>query len=270
LVHPELAGYSSNLGFVPDRGTGYRAELAPPKEEKQRSRYGYRLETYVEHVRLVYQAFQSYAWPELARAAQRLEGANGWPAGVLERATNLVLLFHDVGKLNQAWQSWVQRYQRTIGQPASDEFYAHTDFDPMNSLHDMKQRSLGRRPPHAVEGAVAVAPLLAMACEECEPVFLAAFTAIARHHGAFTREFRPYALTRGAEEAVRETLNWLPSSLAKGLDPGALLLNEDPNHTPIGDLFIDPARDEAFLAYVLMARALRRADQAGTMAGSSR
>ena len=269
LVHPALAGYDPDLGFVPDRGTGYRAKLAPAQDVARPAGYAYCLESYAEHVRLVYQAFLYHAWPELALAATRLERAGGWPAGVVEQAAHLVVLLHDVGKLNQRWQDWVMCYQQAIGQPAPAGFYAHTDFDPINPLHEEKQKSLGRKPPHAVEGAVAVAPLLAVAFEECMPVFKATFTAISRHHGAFTREYRRYALASGAAGAVAETLTWLPPALEEGLDAGDLLVSEDPARTPVDDLIIDPGRDEEFLAYALLARVLRRADQAGTQEGSA-
>ena len=267
LVHPALAGYDPDLGFVPDRGTGYRAKLAPAQAATRHDSYAYHLEGYAEHVRLVYRAFLDHAWPELALAAAHLERVCGWPTGVVARAAHLVVLLHDVGKLNRRWQGWVVRYQRAIGRPAPVGFYAHTDSDPTNPLHKEKQRSLGRKPPHAVEGAVAVAPLLAAAFEECMPVFKAAFTAIARHHGAFTWKYRHYVLAPGAGGAVAETLAWLPPALEKGLDAGDLLVSEDPARMSIDDLIIDPGRDEEFLAYVLLARALRRADQAGTAGG---
>jgi len=267
LVHPALAGYDPELGFVPDRATGYRAKLAPPREDRPRGGYSYRLEGYVEHVRQVYQAFQRQAWPELARAAARLEHVCGWPSGVMERAAHLVVLLHDVGKLNRGWQSWVVRYQKAIGKPAPAGFYAHTDFDPTDPRHREEQQALGRKPPHAVEGAVAVAQLLATAVEECEPLFNAAFTAIARHHGAFTREYRHYVLAPGADKAVVETLALLPPTLSDGLNTRDLLTSEDPARTPIVDLLVNPERDAEFLAYALLARVLRRADQAGTQEG---
>jgi CRISPR-associated endonuclease/helicase Cas3 len=268
LVHPALAGYDPDLGFVPDRGTDYRAKLVLARDTTPRGGYPYRLEEYVEHVRLVHQAFLRHAWPELALAAARLEHTCGWPTGVIERAAHLVVLLHDVGKLNQGWQDWVVRYQRAIGQPAPSGFYAHTDFDPTNPLHQEKQKSLGRKPPHAVEGAVAVAPLLAAASEECMPVFNAAFTAIARHHGAFTKQGQQYVLAPAADQVVSETLDLLPTHLAGRLDV-RLWTREDPTEASIREFLVNPGRDEEFLAYALLARALRRADQTGTMMGSS-
>lgn len=276
LAHPALAGYDPDLGFVPDRSTGYRARLAPAREVAQRDGYAYRLESYAEHARLVYQAFQRHAWPELAPAAARLERACDWPDGVMERAAHLVVLLHDVGKLNQGWQNWVVRYQKAIGQPAPSGFYAHTDFDPASPLHQEKQKSLRRKPPHAVEGAVAVAPLLFSAVDNCKPVFNAAFTAIARHHGAFTKQGKRYTLVTDAVQVVSETLEWLPPHLAAGLNTSTKLsasvelwTDENPTKATVGDFLVNPGRDGEFLAYVLLARALRRADQLGTMMGSS-
>jgi CRISPR-associated endonuclease/helicase Cas3 len=264
LVHPALAGYDRDLGFVPDRGTEYRAELAPARDKRQRGTFKYQLETYGRHVHRVYQAFRRQTWPETARAVNCLERTFGWPAGALERAAHLVVLLHDVGKLNQTWQQWVVRYQQAIGEPAPAGFYAHTESDPSNPLHQARQKTCGRKPPHATEGAVAVAPLLLAAVEECEPVFTAAFTAITRHHGAFTREYQRYQLVPGAEEAVAETLAWVPSTWASRLHAGELLTSEDPARTSISELLVDPQDDGQFLAYVLLARALRRSDQMGT------
>ena len=201
LVDPALAGYDPDLGFVPDRSTGYRAKLAPARDDVSRGQYGYRLESYQLHARLVYQACMRRSWPELAFAAHRLERACGWPAGIVERAAHLVVLLHDVGKLNRRWQDWVVRYQLAIGEPAPAGFYAHTEFDPTNPMHQEMQKAMGRKPPHAVEGAAAAVPLLFAAFGACEPVFNAAFTAIARHHGAFTRQGQRYTLAAGAKRA---------------------------------------------------------------------
>jgi hypothetical protein len=60
----------------------------------------------------------------------------------------------------------------------------------------------------------------------------------------------------------------LAFGLAGGLRAEDLLTSESPARTPIDDLFVNPERDAEFLVYVLLARALRRADQEGTAAGS--
>lgn len=269
LVHPLLAGYDRDLGFVADRPTGYRAAVATAETAETPSGYAYHLEHYLEHSRQVYRAVTAHAWPELASAAERLEKAFGWPAGIMERAAHLVAILHDVGKLNCKWQDWVIRYQQAIGRPAARGFYAHTDYDPADARHREVQETLGRKPPHAVEGAMAVAPLLVAALDRCEPLFNAAFTAITRHHGAFTRQGQPYALAAGAEQAVAETLALLPPRIAGVLAVQDLLTTGDPAEGEIRDCIVDPADNGQLLAYGLLARALRRADQAGTARGTT-
>ncbi|MBN1661775.1 MAG: CRISPR-associated helicase Cas3' [Anaerolineae bacterium] len=264
LVHPALAGYDPEMGFLPHRGTGYRTAIAARREEAHRSAYSYALESYTKHARLVYEQFQRLAWPEMEHAAARLEREFGWPAGIVARAAHLTALLHDVGKLNRPWQDWVVNYQAAIGQPAPKGLYAHTDYDPWNPIHDLEAKQAGRKPPHAVEGAVAVVRLLDAAVGECTPVFRAAFAAIARHHGAFSHEYQRYRLAPMAASAVGETLSWLPAKIAHGLDAHDLMIEADPKEIEVDWLFIDPQADDQFLAYALLARALRRADQAGT------
>jgi hypothetical protein len=109
-----------------------------------------------------------------------------------------------------------------------------------------------------------VARLLAAAFADCEPLFNAAFTAIARHHGAFTCEYKRYALDPGACAEVAGTLTLLPAALAAGLGGEDLLTGASPAQMPIDDSLVNPERDGEFLAYALLVRALRRADQEGT------
>jgi len=123
---------------------------------------------------------------------------------------------------------------------------------------------MGRKPSHAVEGAVAVAPLLAAVVEECEPLFNAAFTAIVRHHGAFTSQGHTYQLTAGAQEAIWETLAVLPARVAQCIKTVQIWNAHNPTQEVIADMLVRPERDDEYVAYALLARTVRRADQIGT------
>ncbi len=269
LLSPQLVGYDPALGLLLDRATGYRAALAPLSDRAPRDVYSYCLESYFDHVQQVHTTFVGEVWPELLPAAARLERVFGWSEGIITQAAHLVVLWHDVGKLNQPWQQWVQVYQDKIARPAPPGFFAHTDYDPGNARHHAIQRSMPRRPSHAAEGATAVAPLLAGVLGDCRPVFNAAFTAIARHHGAFTHSGQPYRLVTGAAQALAETLALGSEELQRGVDVHALWTAENPSAGKVRDFLADPSDEAAFLAYILLARALRRADQLGTKLGSS-
>jgi len=264
MVHPRLATYDRHEGFVPNRGGSYTAKRVDATERDEWQRYAYQLEPYHTHAQLTLQACR-HAWKDMAYAARRLEQKYGWRAGALKELAEVVALVHDTGKLTQGWQGWVRGYQCAIGQPVSQGFYAHTDSDPDNARHQIAARAQGRRPPHAVEGAVAVARLLV---GYGNMLSKAAFTAIARHHGAFSETFQSYHLE---PEANLETLA-LATELAPALSclPHALITRADPQDPQfdLSDFWADPQYDDEYLPYVLLVRVLRLGDQAATAIGS--
>jgi CRISPR-associated endonuclease Cas3-HD len=275
-LHPLLADYNADDGLVLHQSGSFRAEDhltdASSKTKKGNDWIAYyRLESYEEHIGLVYEAFERITWRELERAAAKLERRAGWPAGSLRQAAELAVLFHDLGKLAKDWQQWVLEWQKRIGKPAPPGFWAaHTDFDGHNARHVEWQREMRRRPPHAVEGAVAASPLLVTALREQPPLLKAVFSAIARHHGAFSSSFQKYQLPATAGVPVLRTMS-LASDRTTVLEPSKLRMNDDPARTSpkaINSMFADAARTDEFLAYMLLARALRRADQLGTAAGT--
>lgn len=275
-IHPALADYNADEGLVLDRSGVFKAEdyiTASSSTGRKGTDWVtfYRLESYEDHIRLVYEAFERVTWNELERAAVQLERRAGWPVGSLKRAATLAVLFHDLGKLAKSWQNWVTEWQKTIGKPVESDFWAaHTDFDGLNARHVELQRKMRRRPPHAVESAVASSPLLAATLREHPQLLKAAFSAIARHHGAFSSSFQPYELAGSARTPMLKTIDIAPD-LACVLDPSKVRSSDDPNRTPakaISTMFIDAADNDGLLAYMLLARALRRADQLGTAEGT--
>jgi CRISPR-associated endonuclease/helicase Cas3 len=278
-INPGLATYDADEGLILDQGGDFRAETwletqsATTPGKKSRWVPYYNLESYSEHIRLVYQAFERQAWPELARAAARLEQRAGWPPNTILHAAALAVLFHDVGKLTarsgkgKGWQAWAADWQAKVGHPISPGFLvAHTDYNGDDKVHRQIEKEMGRRPSHAMEGAVAVAPLLAGALRAQPALAKAAFSAIARHHGAFVENFSQYQLAKGAVSSVRQTFS-LIEPYAISLDPAQMRLRDDPRRTPIKSFLVTPDSDDELLAYMLLARVLRRADQLGTAEG---
>lgn len=271
LLHPRLAGYSRDAGLMLGQDTGFRSKQASGSGRSAEGPYTYVLETYADHARAVYDALMKEVWPPLATSAARVSQSLGWPPDLIERAAHLCVLFHDVGKLGQRWQRWAVTYQKGIGHPvAGDEAYAHTDSDPNNPVHREQSRLSGQRPPHAVEGATAVVPLLMAPLEGVEPLIKAAFSAIARHHGPFTQQGEPYRLVDGAQRFIEQTVDWLPAELRRNMTLDSLWSSQDPNKRTISGLLARPADPAEFLTYTILARAVRSADQAGTRDGMAR
>lgn len=276
-VHPSLADYNADDGLILGQSGSFRAEDHLATDTSSKFSKGsdwvafYRLESYEEHIRLVYQAFERITWRELENAAAKLERRAGWPSGSLRQAAELAVLFHDLGKLAKDWQQWVLDWQKLIGKPAPLGFWAaHTDYEGYSAQHVEWQKRMRRRPPHAVEGAVAASPLLVAALREQPPLFKAAFSAIARHHGAFSSSFQKYQLPTLAKTQVLETMALAPGPTS-ALGPAMLRMSDDPVRTSakmISSMFVSADDTNGLLAYMLMARALRRADQIGTAEGT--
>jgi CRISPR-associated endonuclease/helicase Cas3 len=273
IVHPALASYTKIDGFLPNAGGGWASDTdLDVNETQKRPPYSYRLETYAEHIRLVWKAAfeddraegRKAYWHELEWAAQRIAERLRIPADEVRRAAELTVLLHDVGKLSTGWQGWVREYQSKIGDPITpDESYAHTE--RQTDHHREVEKHMPRKPPHAVESAVAASIAIAEL-----PLVLrqAVFTAISRHHGAFTSDYRPVQLERYALDKVNATLESPIHKLADG---------EQVKKIKVANMFVAPrlqstATDDVmgqFFAYAILARLLRRADSKGTALGSS-
>ncbi|MGQ9740794.1 CRISPR-associated helicase Cas3' [Chloroflexus sp.] len=274
VVHPALAGYSAHEGFSPETGDlPFISTLPPARPLIDRPRSSLYVETYAEHIQRVLDAFQELALPELRFVASALECAAGWSPGSMLRAAWLACLFHDVGKLSKGWQQWAHAYQQAIGQPVAKEVaLAHTTFDFQNPTHRQAEQQVSRstpRPRHAAEGALAVAQVLAGAfnISSEKELVQAILTAIARHHAPFVQDCQAFSLVPKAGDLIQNTLEFLPAEVTHSLNLNALWMNSH-HHQQFADLLIKPTNRYGWIAYTLLARALRRADQRGTEMGA--
>ncbi len=271
VIHPELASYWMDEGFVSEYGGSPFQSVIPPKSSEQTwDGISYRLESYEEHIRWVLKAFTELALPEFEYPARALEQKAGWAAGSVLRAAWLCCLLHDVGKLSEGWQRWVRAYQKEIGHPVDANYAAaHTDWNPQNPAHraaDKKVRTRSPKPPHATQSVFSIGPMLVQALgREMELLIRAMFTAIARHHAPFTQECEAYTLEPQAASHIRATFAFVPSEIRDRLDlkllKGKLASKQDV-------MLVRPDEEDGWLAYLLLVRALRRADQRGTEMGS--
>lgn len=272
VIHPSLARYDAQRGLILGESSdpdGWQASLPDQSQRREeKTTYNYRLETYERHIELVYKAAfgANGAWDEIAGLAIRLERRFGWQRGDVRKATELAVLLHDIGKLSMDWQKWVRAYQAKITDMESTqqgEAYAHTD--SRTQEHKEIEKSMPRRPTHAVESALASNRLYAAAFEEDSPLIYAIYSAIARHHAPFADSNGEYRLITDADKHVRATLSKHGST---PLDPNWELITDAPANADAQAANIAKPEDGAsYWAYLLMARVLRRADQEGTREG---
>ena len=266
VVNPLLVEYDSGIGFRFAPGGGFqspfqRSKVAGTGREKQR---GYRRESYQEHVQKMLTVYRDRLSREMTYAVTRLERQIGLTTGSLEWAFRLAIALHDVGKMDRRWQGWAHEWQKRIGAPVPDDcMLAHTDYNPFDPRHQVVESEMpGSRPSHAAEGAVAVHKVLHQLLGtpvKDDPRFKlmkAIFSAIARHHSPTADSFRDFELHRVAWK----TLTKIMAGLGVGRQAQkALVTSKRP--LPITDFLVQPDVRDELLAYFLIVRVLRLADQ---------
>lgn len=273
VINPALVGYSKELGLTLYPGNFYESSLPQTAVTTARATYAYKLESYYRHIELVHNAFVTDSLPLFRAAAARLEHAYGWRKGIIADMAHLVMAVHDIGKLSAGWQKRVCEWQKAIGATVPDFAIAHTDFDPENPLHQTTKA--GKKPPHAVESALAAVPLLqALAAESMyHPLLRAAFTAVARHHAPFAGQPNSYQLIPNHRQEIARTLTLLPDALQPTCQSAPInaqthVTTELPPGFLEENLLINPRNEQDVCCYMLLVRALRTADQTGTRQGS--
>lgn len=259
VIHPALVAYDDRLGFrFTQDGGGYRTEPTTQRT-RQREQYTYQLESYVDHIRAMLRVYRRDLADWFAYAAPRLEQKGGFPMGGIDRAIRLAIALHDLGKLEERWQTWVRAYQAAIDEPLDDDTFMAVHTHVETPQHEaIAQQIKIRRPPHAGEGAIAGVKIAHRLLNGNEGLRRAVITAVARHHSAQTKSFQEYRLHRNAQAALQAALeaagldgnaakDWLPLPPATKLENQILRLPPDDPHT-------------WWLAYFLIVRALRLAD----------
>ncbi|HOL16175.1 MAG TPA: CRISPR-associated helicase Cas3' [Bacillota bacterium] len=262
-VNPKYACYSDELGLVlgkPGCGMAVRYRYL-----EKRTRYCYRVETYLEHMRHVLEQYESqeekYLCSILLLARQLAISEN-----TLKKAIKIALIMHDTGKLTLDWQNKARKWQeqKTPGRlPVTP--LAHTDYDPSIDRYSPKFSN------HAVEGAYAVSDyLFDLFCGLEEGIAACILTAIARHHTGHASKLDHFILDNAAVETLNRCL------IQEGF-PAVKNLLDKPDEVARGGefsrLFISACNEDdskwlPFYWYIV--RRLRLADQAGTAKGGKK
>ncbi len=264
-LNPRFVSYSIETGlrFVP---SGEDLGLSPCVVRREREKFSYVRETYRQHIEQVWKACNRYFWSNdrLKYAASRLESRCELNQGDFEKILRLVVAFHDVGKLSQAWQDAVWGYQRERWGELASHFLAHTRYDPANRA-DFAVEKRFPRPPHAAESAVLTRDVWGDLGYN-EEIAAAAFSAIARHHAPFIKSVQTQNLAkeRFSSGDVAQTIvgaSVFCGAVESDASPITSQCKRD-DKLATSDWLIQPEDDEnAFLFYLLLVRALRISDQ---------
>lgn len=189
-VNPELIAYDAvwGLRFVsPDHPDAGRYKIAWPEEEveqREKTQFNYRLESYTHHIQIMTRIYEQENWLDKLRYIGRtLYEKKIIPKGMLDQAVRLAIALHDVGKLQVEWQTWARIYQshKKVSGAIPEYLIAHT-LSESDEHRTIAKNIEPRRPHHAGEGALASLNLIKSAIHQHEPLQKAIFSAIVRHH----------------------------------------------------------------------------------------
>ncbi len=259
VINPEFASYSPILGLQ----IGVKDHYEEPKyfDRPPIPRYKINYETYNEHIQEVVEECHSIS--RFYRSALMKLGSHyNIPPDHLEKLTKICCALHDVGKLSIKWQEAVRKWQQYKNpQKLIDEPIAHSDYDPEIDFEEKKK--LPKQPPHAAEGAYAVAEWLKDYLGEEAAV--AIWTAISRHHGAFTEFLGDFKLVGDASKWVNETLQMIPIDEVSLADKPDITTQKDFANYLLR--FSKNDDEKLWPLYCFIVRMLRLADQKSQKGG---
>jgi hypothetical protein len=93
-------------------------------------------------------------------------------------------------------------------------------------------------------------------------------TAITRHHTPFASECKTYVLEEQAENHIYATLDFVPEEIRQSINLELLRSESKTIQNSFSNLLIIPDDTFGWMAYALLARALRHSDQEGTARGT--
>lgn len=180
VLPPSQASYEEGVGLRLGIPGEYPFHLQE-KKAKEETEFEYRRETWVEHAQSTLKAFQDHLQPHYQGVLNRY--AEAWKIDLEEflKMIEVMLLLHDLGKLNVYWQ-------KKIGWDGKVPL-AHSDSGEKKKL-----------PPHATVSAAALEEFFLPRAEALgisRKLGEAFCWAIAHHHSVKAHHYRSYRLIEG-------------------------------------------------------------------------
>lgn len=127
----------------------------------------------------------------------------------LIKAIYLMIILHDYGKLNNAWQKPMQKYQGVkVGVEHYKEILAHTDYDANSEIDReiAKSTLLHKRPAHAGVGALIAQEIMGDLFDGNDFLRSSISMAIARHHTPLTKKYPTFTISEMNYSAAQSLL----------------------------------------------------------------
>ncbi len=270
----------------------YQSMPPPSKKWSGTTDQATTMQSYQKHIGGLANAYHQGIFHELGYVLAHLEDLLQLEAGTIDRAIQLAIAAHDLGKLNQGWQAWSREWQRLYMQKTNWEahyqepdetfFFAKTNYNYRSKDERIWKKDIKvAHPHHACESVRIAEDLIAASLDITDenspnlPVLRAVCYAIAHHHTPTAHEYGPVTVSPSALSSIEQAFELVRKNEPWKYDLQLLDLHfEKGDHDPLNsstqnaervmtwpDLASSSeARLETWLAYIVT-RALRLADQ---------
>lgn len=218
-------------------------------QEKNDNNIVFKKDTFYQHNKALLNCYEIEFKPKMEFVFQQLNlfwGENiDW-----DKLIKIVIVFHDYGKLNDAWQKLMLEYQRRkINDNTYFEILAHTDYDETTDKELAQECKIKNKPPHAGIGAFIL--LKNSNCFERDLCNVMAM-AIAKHHSINNDEFCTFNISEYKKKVIVELQYEIGSDICLIFSGRGKKMN----------FFLET--DEEYLMYFFISRILRLCDQKAT------
>ena len=273
-LHPALVHYNAELGLLLHPGSTTTGESPFSESMRTREEYGpIAHESYESHIAGLYQVYTRTYRKRTAAVRNRLEQHFGLDQDQLDRAIRLMFAVHDLGKLDQEWQSWAHSWQARVVQLRQqpelafppDFMAAHTDYDARDERERRSQSAIRpKRPNHAAESARAARDLINAIALGHESLCVALMGAIICHHTPHFRTdhgpFRPHVRAKPAFYRAMQVVDLFEDQTLRS--SGARIdWKGFSKSDSLSEYKIDFSNRSDLLFYLLLVRILRLCDQ---------
>jgi CRISPR-associated endonuclease/helicase Cas3 len=260
VINPQYASYSSELGL--QIGVTGESQETCYFERSPLPRFSIKFETYAEHTLRTFEVCKAMGC-NYGVSEANLEQFYDCEDGFIESLAEIACILHDIGKLSSTWQDMVIKWQQfKNAHKLTGEPIAHSDFNPDTDFE--ARGKMPKQPSHAAEGAYAIADWLNNYIGS--EYSAAVYTAIARHHGAFTSSLSDFRLIEQAAQYVMNAFHIVSATTVSLVD--------EPDHIARSSFkdnlleFSCRQEDERLWPlYVFIVRRLRLADQKSQKGG---
>ncbi len=221
--------------------------------EKENNNITFKKDSYYQHCKALLNCYEMELKSKMEFVFQQLNLFWGetidW-----DKLIKIVIVFHDYGKLNDAWQKPMLEYQRKkMNDNSYFEILAHTDYDESVDAELATICKIKNKPAHAGIGAMQVYEMLID--DYGEKIARIAGCAILKHHGVDTNSFVSFAIS---DKGLNDT-----NLLAKEYNIKGPFKRKERGES-LSDIIPNNGNDKEWLLYLLIVRILRLCDQKAT------